>query len=331
VTPGWYIAIPSHELRKGQVRPIVIAERELVVVRTMSGTVTIFDRYCPHLGASLALGKVVGEQLRCAFHVWEYNPDGKCVRIPQCAKIPARARVRSYPTVERFGAVWIFVGDDVYCQLPSENELLPGGGWVGPGPTRVGAYRTTCRDILENAVDWAHQMPVHGMNSLEIAHTFDEQKNIFVVRQVTEAPTVLRFFGFRKGQMTIHVYGPSVHFNVFDFGLGGEVRSCAYAQPVGPTETHLFLNTYVKGKIPWLGWITSRIILRMGRMAGEGDFRIWGNKIVVENPVLCEADRGPIMAYRRWFNQLGRKASDPASESGGEPRVAMDRDRMEAK
>lgn len=56
--------------------------------RGHSGTAYVVDAYCPHLGASLAVGgRVVGSCIECPFHGWQFQgKDGKCVRIPYADK-----------------------------------------------------------------------------------------------------------------------------------------------------------------------------------------------------------------------------------------------------
>ena len=75
--------------------------------RGEDGDAHVLDAHCPHLGAHLAVGgKVEGECLRCPFHGWLFEgDDGRCVEIPygEGERIPAKARARAYPIVERNG------------------------------------------------------------------------------------------------------------------------------------------------------------------------------------------------------------------------------------
>ena len=79
---GWYWAIPSIKLRKGQVKPVSLLGRELVIYRDIEGQLVCFDAYCPHMGAHLAEGKVEGGGLRCLFHNWKFDRKGDCVDVP---------------------------------------------------------------------------------------------------------------------------------------------------------------------------------------------------------------------------------------------------------
>ncbi|MEL6332209.1 MAG: Rieske (2Fe-2S) protein, partial [Cyanobacteria bacterium J06626_26] len=62
---GWYWAMPCHELKVLQAKPLTLMGRELVLYRTAQKKVVALDGHCPHMGAPLAQGKVQGTHLRC--------------------------------------------------------------------------------------------------------------------------------------------------------------------------------------------------------------------------------------------------------------------------
>jgi phenylpropionate dioxygenase-like ring-hydroxylating dioxygenase large terminal subunit len=103
---------------------VTVLGRHLALYRTADGQpVALADR-CVHRGASLSDGKVRGGCLACPYHGWEYAADGRCMRIPASPPergIPQRARVNSYPVQERYGFIWVFLGE-----VPeAERPLLP--------------------------------------------------------------------------------------------------------------------------------------------------------------------------------------------------------------
>jgi len=77
---------------------------------------------CPHRGASLARGKCEDDTITCPFHGWAFNSGGLCTRIPSqenpTRDISPAAKVDSYPTQEKFGLIWVFLGDDVDNAIP---------------------------------------------------------------------------------------------------------------------------------------------------------------------------------------------------------------------
>ncbi|MDQ1385596.1 MAG: hypothetical protein QOG65_2975, partial [Actinomycetota bacterium] len=103
---GWYqVAFPS-DLAPGEVTPIEYWDREMVLWRDTAGVFHLQDAFCPHLGAHLGHGGTVdGSLLTCPFHGWKFDGDGMCSNIPYSQRTNRKARVRTYPVVERNGFV----------------------------------------------------------------------------------------------------------------------------------------------------------------------------------------------------------------------------------
>jgi aminopyrrolnitrin oxygenase len=160
---SWYIALPSAKL-KSRPKAITLFGRSLVAWRNRSGRPVIADRACPHMGASLADGKVVDGELRCAFHHWRFDGDGACTAVPGLDRIPRGARLRTYPAVERFGYVWAWYGSrEPMFGLPEFPELqrelhFPLGFRFAD---MTGA---TPRRIMENTYDPDHLVELHGLD-----------------------------------------------------------------------------------------------------------------------------------------------------------------------
>jgi vanillate O-demethylase monooxygenase subunit len=53
----------------------------------------------------------MGDTLQCHYHGLRYDKTGACVRIPGQDLIPRSAKVKSYPVVERYHWLWIWMGD----------------------------------------------------------------------------------------------------------------------------------------------------------------------------------------------------------------------------
>ena len=82
------------------------------------------DAYCAHMGAHLAEGRVEGNALRCFFHRWRYDADGRCSDVPCLDGAPTpRMRVRAWPTAERHGLVWVWTGETPAHDVPEVPEL----------------------------------------------------------------------------------------------------------------------------------------------------------------------------------------------------------------
>ena len=97
VVEGWYWLLRAGELKKKQVKPVKVLGRDLAVYRSETGKVVALDAHCPHMGAHFAEGKVDGEGIRCFFHDWRYDADG---RLPKLLLTPPSRD--DHPDVKRF-------------------------------------------------------------------------------------------------------------------------------------------------------------------------------------------------------------------------------------
>ena len=298
---GWFQALHSEDLDPGAIRPLRYLGRDLVAFRGEDGRAAMLDAHCPHLGAHLGRGgSVVGNALRCPFHAWEFDRDGRCTRVPYARRVPHQAAVRAYPTVERNGVV--FFWHDAGGAPPSfEIPRIP--EWDDPAfASRWRRHEwivaTHPQEVLENGIDWAHVMPVHGFESPgEIVCHFEGPRfdwGLDTSKEIDLPDASQDDFRFR-----VHTYGLGVSFvryegrfqTVFQIGqtpVEADTTRIAFSILVRESdeadpETAAALRAYTEDHVRTF----------------EQDFPIWENKLYRERPLLCEED-GPIHAFRRW-------------------------------
>lgn len=117
---------------------------------------------CVHRGAKLSLGKVVDGCLRCAYHGWTYNGEGRCVLMPAHPDQapPAKARTKRYPLQERYGLLWVCLGEPAQDIPPLPEHGLPGYMTAVCEPAcHVHAHGPR---LIENFLDATHFPFVHG-------------------------------------------------------------------------------------------------------------------------------------------------------------------------
>ena len=171
---GWFQVAWSSEIAVGDVHTMTYFGREMVAWRSASGRLSVFDAYCEHLGAHLGLGgHVVGENIACPFHGWEWNADGRNVCIPYEKHPNKGRRIRSYPAVERNLAVWIWFDVDgraPYFDVPDiftsfGDDAATADDYYPPVPAATlfrAGLEIHPQYIMENGVDFAHFTFVHG-------------------------------------------------------------------------------------------------------------------------------------------------------------------------
>lgn len=81
---GWVWAGFAHWVAdSGQVKPVTIAGRPLLLVRGTDGELRVFHNACRHRGMALTEEEIQVEQrIQCAYHCWSYQLDGKLAAAP---------------------------------------------------------------------------------------------------------------------------------------------------------------------------------------------------------------------------------------------------------
>jgi nitrite reductase/ring-hydroxylating ferredoxin subunit len=108
----WYPAFMSRDIKPGEVKEVVFWRREFAVYRGLDGSMRCIENRCAHRNLKLSLGQVEGCTLRCAYHGWAYDGDGKLVDMPHNDfGRQLKVQLQSFPIQEKYGMIWIFPGD----------------------------------------------------------------------------------------------------------------------------------------------------------------------------------------------------------------------------
>jgi phenylpropionate dioxygenase-like ring-hydroxylating dioxygenase large terminal subunit len=161
VRNAWHVASWSMDLEAGKPFAITIANDRIVIARTETGKLFALEDRCVHRLAPLSLGRCEGERLRCMYHGLLFNADGSVAEIPGQELIPAGARVRSYPVVEKHSWIWVWLGDPAQAD---EALIPPAVGFDDPdyilGRGQLD-YAAEARLIHDNLCDFSHLSYVH--------------------------------------------------------------------------------------------------------------------------------------------------------------------------
>ena len=110
----WLPVCTSEQLPKPDCDPLrvrLLGER-FVAFRDTSGRPGLLEEYCMHRRASLAMGRVEDNGIRCLYHGWKFGVDGTIQETPNHCDERFRKRVKApaFPVREAGGMVWAYVG-----------------------------------------------------------------------------------------------------------------------------------------------------------------------------------------------------------------------------
>ena len=164
---NWYVAGLSGEVTREVPFRVKMLSLDFVLFRDQDGVAHCLSDVCCHRGGALGRGKVNDGCVACPYHGWEFDSAGQCTKIPALgddARIPKRARIDSYPVQEKYGWVWVFLGDLAEEERPDIpvwfDEFYGTDGWHNT------SYVYEWNDVNwvrlgENSVDSAHPSFVH--------------------------------------------------------------------------------------------------------------------------------------------------------------------------
>jgi len=162
LTNAWYVAGWDHEVGNDPVHRTIIGE-PVVLFRNSKGVAKALYDSCPHRHLPLSMGCVVGDNLQCGYHGMTFDASGRCVDIPGQDKVPPTSHLRSFPLVERWNLLWIWMGD---ADLADPSKIIDIPHFDDPewGINRGPAMDVAChyQYMTDNLLDPAHVSYVHG-------------------------------------------------------------------------------------------------------------------------------------------------------------------------
>jgi phthalate 4,5-dioxygenase len=162
----WIPALMTSELVEPDGAPVRVRllGEDLVAFRDTEGRVGLLDEYCPHRRASLFFGRNEGCGLRCAYHGWKYDVDGRCVDMmnePEELHFKDKIHITTYPTVEMGGIIWTYMGSKEHTPPP------PKFAWTQAPATHRNVTKVIqeCNwlQALEGGIDTSHAPIMHRL------------------------------------------------------------------------------------------------------------------------------------------------------------------------
>ncbi|GAB6851150.1 aromatic ring-hydroxylating dioxygenase subunit alpha [Paraburkholderia kururiensis] len=206
---AWYVAAFSSEVKPDAPLARTLLDQPIVFFRDSAGAPVALDDRCPHRFAPLSRGRCVDGAIECPYHGLRFGAAGECTHNPHGdGRVPAGAKVRGYPLLERYGAVWIWPGDPARA----EASALPDFGFLDPAHryTSEGYLRTQAHYQLsvDNLLDLSHFQFLHpgtlGSDAMARGNVqfASDDETVWVRREAHREivqPFMARSFGVAEG------------------------------------------------------------------------------------------------------------------------------------
>lgn len=158
----WYVAGWSKDFGRS-LKPETILGENIVIYRREDDAPVALEDACPHRKLPLSMGNLKGDAVECGYHGLTFDCSGTCIAAPtQQGHIPKRAVVRSYPVVDRYRLLWIWMGDP---ELADPDAIFWIEDFDNPdwGYTDGGALDIDCNYlwVVDNLLDPSHVAWVH--------------------------------------------------------------------------------------------------------------------------------------------------------------------------
>ncbi len=141
--------------------PVTLLGEKLVAFRDERGRYGLMERHCPHRGADLCFGRLEDGGLRCSFHGWLFDVEGRCLEQPAepaGSRSHEHLKQRAYPCQERNGIVFAYLGPGAPPPFPDFDCFLASQAYTF---AFKGLIECNWLQAVEVGIDPAHASFLH--------------------------------------------------------------------------------------------------------------------------------------------------------------------------
>ena len=324
----WYVVMESNEVGNSPIGVIRLGEK-MVFWRDQSGKVSAAVDRCPHRGAALSIGKIQDGHLQCPFHGFEFDVSGKCTHIPANGRngvIPNAMRLKTYPTYEAHGWIWLWWGSAYPKELTKPeffdnlNETFYYGSVIDP-------WNAHYSRVIENQLDVVHLPFIHRntigrgnrtvVDGPVVEWKGDKMLYTYVFNRLDDGKPP-RKPGELSSKASTSVHLEFIFPNLWQNYISPDVRILAAFVPVDDEHTLLYLRFYQKFlRLPVLGKLFARLAMPSNVYIAHEDRRV----VITQQPkasglkigeILIQGDL-PIVEYRRKRASLQNMNDNPSA------------------
>jgi 3-ketosteroid 9alpha-monooxygenase subunit A len=322
---GWFQIGWSDLVAVGEVVPARYFGKDLVVYRGRDGVVRVHDRYCRHLGASLAHGGCVVEGgIQCPFHGWVWSPEGENTSIPYQDRPNRGRRLGTWPLTELNEAIYVWYdpeGGEPAWQLKEALTCTEHAARARfhPAGTTGRSHWTDLRVhpqmVVENTVDphhfrFVHRTPISPVVLTERVDGAEWQARVgFGNRWSAHAEQGLAYDGDTRNTIDILWQGMGVSANTEQTRDGLRVVAIN-TTPVEDGRSEIFATYWVERLADaQVDAETYDARIDQVKLSLPDDVRIWNHQIFLDPPALATSEARGFRSMRMWTAQFYPRGS----------------------
>ena len=196
----WIPALLAWELPEPDGPPVRVRllGEDLIAFRDTQSRIGLLDELCPHRRASLFFGRNEECGLRCVYHGWKFDAEGRCVDMmnePDADSFRQKIFTTAYPTLEVGGVIWAYLGP------PERRPAPPDFAWTRISPTHRQVSKvvqeTNWLQGLEGGIDTSHAPILHRLLTTETTRPGFKPDNPFVRGKAPTLAVDVTDYGFQ--------------------------------------------------------------------------------------------------------------------------------------
>jgi phenylpropionate dioxygenase-like ring-hydroxylating dioxygenase large terminal subunit len=217
----WIPASLASELTEPDGPPVRVKllGEDLVAFRDTRGCLGLLDEYCAHRRVSLFFGRNEECGLRCVYHGWKYDVEGRCVDMmnePEELSFKHKIRTTSYPMVEAGGIIWAYLGP------PALQPPLPHFAWTQAPATHRNVSKVIQENnwlqALEGGIDTSHAPILHRLITNDSSRPGIKPSSPFVRGKAPHLVVDLTDYGYQYAGLR-PLDEADMHIRVYHFVL----------------------------------------------------------------------------------------------------------------
>jgi phenylpropionate dioxygenase-like ring-hydroxylating dioxygenase large terminal subunit len=313
----WHVVARSDDVRSNELAKIRLLGEQILLWRCNQILLAWRDR-CPHRGVPLSRGWIEpgeqGESVVCPYHGLVFNGEGHCTHIPanpHVTSFPKNSRVHTYAVQERYGYIWVALGEP-HHDIPTFSEWeQPGFIYFNCGPYFI---NTSPLRIVENFTDFPH-----------LPYTHKGLLGVPEYSEISDYDVTVEDSGITAHDIRLYQPNPEGTGSAKHVSYTCQIRRplvAYFSKGDGTNQFSMFLAVTPIEELHSIAWLS--ICRNYALDTSNGELEAFQNHLMSQDIPMVESQRPqrlPLdlqaefhipadklsVAYRKWLKQMGLK------------------------